>query len=75
LLSDVDWLRAARPRPPASQSGLQRVDAGSTNDVGVVWPPGRAPIVIAAYLTETSKPDEQRNATLAAVGRAVASAL
>ena len=48
---------------------------GSTNDVGVVWPPGRAPIVIAAYLTETSKPDEQRNATLAAVGRAVASAL
>jgi beta-lactamase class A len=48
---------------------------GSTNDIGIAWPPQRAPIVIAAYLTETSKPDGQRNATLAAVGRAVASAL
>jgi beta-lactamase class A len=48
---------------------------GSTNDVGIAWPPQRAPIVIAAYLTETSKPDEQRNATLAAVGRAVAAGL
>ena len=48
---------------------------GSTNDVGIAWPPQRAPIVIAAYLTETSKPDEQRNATLAAVGRAVAASL
>jgi beta-lactamase class A len=48
---------------------------GSTNDVGIAWPPQRAPILIAAYLTETSKPEEQRSATLAAVGRAVASAL
>jgi beta-lactamase class A len=48
---------------------------GSTNDVGIAWPPQRAPIVIAVYLTQTSKPDEQRDATLAAVGRAVASAL
>ena len=48
---------------------------GSTNDVGIAWPPQRAPIVIAVYLTETSKPDEQRSATLAAVGRAVAGAL
>ena len=48
---------------------------GSTNDVGIAWPLQRAPIVIAVYLTETSKPDEQRNATLAAVGRAIAAGL
>jgi beta-lactamase class A len=48
--------------------------SGSTNDIGIAWPPQRAPIIIAVYLTETSKPDAQRNATLAAVGRAVAAA-
>jgi beta-lactamase class A len=48
---------------------------GSTNDIGIAWPPQRAPIVITVNLTETSKPDEQRNATLAAVGRAVAATL
>jgi beta-lactamase class A len=48
---------------------------GSTNDIGIAWPPQRAPIIVAVYLTETSIPDAQRNATLAAVGRAVAVAL
>jgi beta-lactamase class A len=50
-------------------------ERGTTNDVGVIWPPGRAPILVSIYLTETSLAGEQRNATLAAVGRAVASAL
>jgi beta-lactamase class A len=48
---------------------------GSTNDIGIMWPPERAPMMIAVYLTETSKSDEQRNATLAAVARAVAAGL
>lgn len=46
---------------------------GSTNDVGVFWPPGRAPIVVAAYLTETSRPAAQRDAALAKVGELAAS--
>ena len=50
-------------------------DSGSTNDIGVLWPPQRAPIVIAVYLTETPKPDAQRNATIASVARAVAAGL
>jgi beta-lactamase class A len=50
-------------------------ERGTTNDVGIVWPPGRAPIVISAYLTGTSAAAAQRNATLAAVGRAVSSTL
>ena len=48
---------------------------GSNNDVGVLWPPGRAPILVSAYLTETAVPPEQRNAAIAAVGQAVAQAL
>jgi beta-lactamase class A len=50
-------------------------DRGTTNDVGIIWPPGRAPIVVSIYLTGTSAGPEERNATLAAVGRAVAAAL
>ncbi len=50
-------------------------DRGTTNDVGIIWPPERAPILVSIYLTGTSFAGEQRNATLAAVGRAVASAL
>lgn len=50
-------------------------ERGTTNDVGIIWPPERAPVVVAIYLTETPMPAEERNATLAAVGRAVAAGL
>ncbi|SFU56106.1 beta-lactamase class A [Polaromonas sp. YR568] len=46
---------------------------GSTNDVGILWPPGRAPLVVAAYLTGTSRPIAQREAVLAKVGELAAS--
>ena len=44
---------------------------GSTNDVGVLWPPQGQPILVAIYLTETSASGDNRNATLADVGRAI----
>ena len=50
-------------------------DRGTNNDVGLLWPPGREAIVVSAYLTGTSAPVEKRNATIAAVGEAVAAAL
>jgi beta-lactamase class A len=50
-------------------------ERGTTNDIGIVWPPKRPPVLVAIYLTETSAPADQRNATLAAVGRAVAGAI
>ena len=47
-------------------------ERGSTNDVGVFWPAGgRAPVVVAAYLTGTTAPMAQRNAAIAAVARVV----
>ena len=48
---------------------------GTTNDVGIMWPPGRAPVLVAIYLTETQASGERRNATIATVGRVVAAAL
>ena len=50
-------------------------DHGSSNDVAVIWPEGRAPVIVAVYLTETTAPDAQRNAAHDAVGRAVAGAI
>ncbi|MCR0983567.1 class A beta-lactamase [Roseomonas pecuniae] len=47
---------------------------GTNNDVAILWPPGRAPILVTAYLTESAAPLAARNAALAAVGRAVAAA-
>ena len=41
---------------------------GTTNDAGVIWRDGGQPIVVAAYLTETAAPADERNAALAAVG-------
>lgn len=44
---------------------------GSTNDVGIFWPPGRPPVLVAAYLTQTTAPEADRHAAIAAVAAAV----
>jgi beta-lactamase class A len=45
---------------------------GSTNDIGILWPPNRAPILVAAYLTETEAAEADRNHALAEVARIAA---
>jgi beta-lactamase class A len=42
---------------------------GTTNDVGLLWPPSGAPLVAAVYLTESAATLEARNAVLAAVAK------
>lgn len=48
---------------------------GTSNDIGVAWPPNRAPVVITAYLTGATVSAAQQNATLASVARAVSAML
>ena len=45
-------------------------DNGTTNDIAILWPPNHAPILVAAYLTESPLSADGRNAILAEVGRA-----
>ncbi len=45
---------------------------GTTNDVAIVWPSPQRPVLVAAYLTETTAAVPASNQALAAVGRAVA---
>ena len=44
---------------------------GTTNDIAVIWPPGRAPLLITAYLNRATVDDDQRNAVIAEVARIV----
>jgi len=42
---------------------------GAANDIAVIWPPSRAPILVTAYYAEARATDDERNAVLAEVGR------
>jgi beta-lactamase class A len=48
---------------------------GSTNDIAVLWPPQRPPVIVAAYLSQASASYEDRETALADVGRAVVTAI
>jgi beta-lactamase class A len=67
-------LRAGLPGDWAVGDKTGSGEFGTTNDVGVIWPPGRAPIVVTIYFTESKAALEQRIAVLASVGRAIADA-
>lgn len=45
---------------------------GAANDVAIIWPPDRPPLIIAAYLADTKAPLDVRNAAIADVGRVAA---
>ena len=48
---------------------------GTVNDVGIVWPPGKPPIVMAIYFTQPDKEAKSRNDVVAAAARIVAEAM
>lgn len=50
-------------------------DHGTSNDVAIVWPAARQPILIAVYLTESALNAAGRDAVIADVGRALAASL
>ena len=45
---------------------------GATNDIGILFPPNRKPILVAAYLTESNTATAVREGVLADVGRIAA---
>jgi beta-lactamase class A len=68
-------LRAGLPEDWQCGDKTGSGDNGSTNDVGVLWPPQRPPLIVAAYLTQTAATYDQREAMLADVARAIVAAL
>lgn len=50
-------------------------ERGTINDVGVIWPPDGAPVVLAIYFTGSPKAAAERATVIQDVGRAVAAAV
>lgn len=50
-------------------------ERGTANDAAVIWPPQRAPIMLAVYLTQSSVSPERQNAVIAAVAQAIAATI
>jgi beta-lactamase class A len=50
-------------------------DRGAANDVVIAWPPNRGPVLLAAYLSDSSAPLPVLNAAHAELGRLVAQEL
>ncbi|MCE9648961.1 MAG: class A beta-lactamase [Parvibaculum sp.] len=79
----TDWLLASKTGGQRIAAGLpsgwkigDKTGTGAkteTNDVAIVWPPKRPPILVAAYYVGGGEPPEARNEVLANVGRAIAS--
>jgi beta-lactamase class A len=69
--SNGQRLRADLPAGWRMGSKTGTGDRGTTNDVGIFWPPGRPPVIVAVYLTNTQAPEAARNAAVAQVARRV----
>jgi beta-lactamase class A len=65
-------LRAGVPRDWRVGDKTGSGGNAETNDIAVLWPPGRAPIIVTAYFAESPASDEARNTVLAEVGRLAA---
>lgn len=67
-------LRAGAPREWRVGDKTGTGERGTFNDIGVLWPPGRKPIVVTTYLAGAQAPAEQCNAAIAKVARVVVDA-
>lgn len=48
---------------------------GGANDIAVIWPPGRAAIIVSVYTMGSAKDGDQRSATIARIGGILAETL
>lgn len=73
--SNLKRLRANLPEGWRLGSKTGTGQRGSTNDVGVFLPPGRAPIVLTVYITDSNAELAVREGVIAKVARMVTSSL
>jgi len=79
----AEWLRATttgmkalRAGVPASWRVGDKTGSGAhheTNDIAILWPPQRKPLLVTAYYAESTADADGRSAVLAEVGRIAAS--
>ncbi len=66
-------LRAGSPPTwrVGDKTGSSTGEHNATNDVAIAWPPDRAPILIAAYFSDSTADATARNAAHAEIGRII----
>jgi beta-lactamase class A len=62
-------IRAGIPKTWSVGDKTGRCGNGATNDVAIIRPPGRAPILVAIYSIGSTSPDDDRPAIIAEVAR------
>lgn len=77
----LDWLRKSDTGAHRLRAGLPQSwsegdktgtgERGAAVDNAIIWPPNRAPILAAAYVSDTEKPVELQEAALADLGRLI----
>jgi beta-lactamase class A len=70
-----DRLRAGLPAGWRVGDKTGTWSGGATNDVAIAWPPGRGPLLVAAYLGYSPVPIAEQNKALAEAARIVAEEL
>lgn len=68
-------LRAGLPKDWRIADKTGAGQNGSRNNIAVIWPQGRAPVVIAIYITQTQASFDDRNKAIAEIGAALAESL
>ena len=70
-LTGLDRLRAKLPENWRVADKTGSNGKHTSNDIAAIWPPGKSPIIVAAFVTQCVGPEEKRAAILAEVGRLV----
>ena len=65
-------LRAGVPKSWRVGDKTGTGENNATNDIAVIWPTGRPPMIVTAYYTGARASDDERNAVLSEVGRLAA---
>ncbi|MBJ3043849.1 serine hydrolase, partial [Salmonella enterica subsp. enterica serovar Typhimurium] len=81
----VTWLKGNTTGAASIRAGLPTSwtvgdktgsgDYGTTNDIAVIWPQGRAPLVLVTYFTQPQQNAESRRDVLASAARIIAEGL
>jgi beta-lactamase class A len=81
----IEWMKANKTGDERIRAGLKRGwvagdktgsnGENTSNDIAIIWPGQRAPVLIAAYLTMCAGPEAKRGTVLAGVGRAVSTCI
>ena len=64
-------LRAGLPKEWRIGDKTGAGELGTMNDIAVIWPPARKPLIVTIYMTETTASFDDRNAGIAEIARAV----